>query len=153
MRHVMYCALWLGLWAVLAGCSGGTTRPVAAPDDQKTYDALPQLRTLDEFKQYVESSKKPVLVDFYATWCGPCRELAPEIGSLSSDYRGRVTFYRVDVDQARELSDKFGIKTIPTVFIFSGGQSRRFSFETRDTYVKALDQAVSQASATQSRTP
>jgi len=150
MRHVMFCTLCIG---VLAGCSGGATRPAASPDGQQTYDALPQLRTLDDFKRNVESSKQPVLVDFYASWCGPCRELAPEIGSLSSDYRGRVTFYRVDVDQARELSDKFGIKTIPTVFIFWGGQSRRLSFETRDTYVKALDQAVSQSPATSSGTP
>lgn len=143
LQKVALCA---GLTTVLAmaGCSGGGTG--ASAGDQKTYDALAQLTTMDDFKRNVESSKQPVLVDFYATWCGPCRDLAPTIGSLSDQYRGRVTFYRVDVDQGRELSDKFGVKTIPTVIVFVGGkQSKRLSNEARDNYVRALDQAVKQA--------
>ena len=63
-----------------------------------------------------------VLVDFWATWCGPCRMLAPVIDRLAADYDGRVTVGKVDVDECPSLAMRYGIQSIPTVMLFKDGQ-------------------------------
>ena len=65
---------------------------------------------------------KPVVVDFWATWCGPCRALAPTIEALAEEYDGRVIIGKCDVDEAVDLPVKFGIRNIPTVMFFKNGQ-------------------------------
>ena len=74
------------------------------------------------FQDEVLHSDKPVLVDFSATWCGPCRQLSPLIDDLAKEYAGRIKVGKVDIDQSQEVAGKYGIMSVPTVLFFKGGQ-------------------------------
>jgi len=74
------------------------------------------------FETEVLGSQTPVLVDFWAEWCGPCRMLAPVIDSLAEDYKGRVKVGKLDTDSNRNTAMRFSINAIPTVLVFKGGQ-------------------------------
>jgi len=78
--------------------------------------------TEKEFADKVLRSDKPVLVDFWAEWCGPCRALGPVIQSLAEDFDGRVTVAKVDVDSNQSVAMQYGIRSIPTVMLFDNGQ-------------------------------
>jgi thioredoxin 1 len=78
--------------------------------------------TDQDFASEVLQSDTPVLVDFWAEWCGPCRVLGPVIESLSEDYDGRVKVAKVDVDSNQQVAMQFGIRSIPTVILFDKGQ-------------------------------
>src|SRR6188472_4650578 len=75
-----------------------------------------------DFDHEVLRSEVPVLVDFWAEWCGPCRMLAPTIDKIATDYAGKVKVGKVDTDSNREVSMKYGISAIPTVILFKNGQ-------------------------------
>ncbi|MCS7005057.1 MAG: thioredoxin [Cytophagales bacterium] len=74
------------------------------------------------FNEVVLKSDKPVLVDFWAEWCGPCRLIAPIIDELASDYAGRVVIGKLDVDANPITASRFGIRSIPTLLVFRNGQ-------------------------------
>ncbi len=74
------------------------------------------------FEKDVLKSDKPVLLDFTATWCGPCRMIAPIIEELAGEYAGKAVIGKVDVDENPEISMNFGIRSVPTLMIFKGGQ-------------------------------
>lgn len=74
------------------------------------------------FEQEVLQSDKPVLVDFWAEWCGPCRMIGPIVDELAKEYDGKAKFTKVDVDSNPEISMKFNIRSIPTLLIFKGGK-------------------------------
>jgi len=74
------------------------------------------------FAQEVLESDLPVLVDFWAPWCGPCKMLAPTIDELASDYAGKVKVGKINTDEARQVSIKHQIQSIPTLILFKGGQ-------------------------------
>lgn len=76
----------------------------------------------DNFDDTVNNSVKPVLVDFWASWCGPCRAIAPVMDELSEEYDGKALIAKVNVDNEREIAAKFRIMSIPTVMLFKGGQ-------------------------------
>jgi thioredoxin 1 len=74
------------------------------------------------FEHDVLQSDKPVLVDFTATWCGPCRMIAPIIDEMASEYAGRAVIGKMDVDENPEVSMNLGIRSVPTLMIFKGGK-------------------------------
>ncbi|MDE1857926.1 MAG: thioredoxin [Thaumarchaeota archaeon] len=75
-----------------------------------------------KFQDEVVKSSQPVVVDFYADWCGPCKMIEPFIHQLSKEYAGRVKFVKVDTDANQELAMQFGIMSIPTVMFFAKGK-------------------------------
>jgi thioredoxin 1 len=84
--------------------------------------ARPVAVTDADFEQAVLKSDKPVLVDFWAEWCAPCRAIAPVLESLSEDYAGRATIAKLDIDANQQVAMKYGIRSIPTVMLFDKGE-------------------------------
>jgi thioredoxin 1 len=78
--------------------------------------------TDENFAREVLESDVPVLIDFWATWCGPCRMIAPIVEELSSEYEGKAKICKIDVDSAQKTAADFGIRSIPTLLIFKEGK-------------------------------
>lgn len=83
--------------------------------------AHPVELTDQNFEEIIKSDK-PVLVDFWAEWCGPCKMIAPVVEELAADYEGKAVIGKVDVDSNPEVSAKFGIRSIPTLLVFKNGE-------------------------------
>lgn len=78
--------------------------------------------TDQDFENEVLNSDQVVLVDFWATWCGPCRAIAPTLETLADEYAGRAKIVKVDVDANPETAQRYGIRSIPTLFVFKNGE-------------------------------
>ncbi len=83
---------------------------------------MAQAITAAEFDSVVSGSDKPVLVDFWASWCGPCRALGPVVDEISREMADRLTVYKCNVDDEADLATRFRIVSIPTLILFKGGQ-------------------------------
>ena len=97
--------------------------------------------TDSNFEEVVLKSSKPVMVDFWAEWCGPCRMLGPIIEELSKEYEGKAVVGKVDVDSNQEFAAKFGVRNIPTVLTFNNGElvNRQVGVSSKNVYAENLD--------------
>jgi len=92
------------------------------------------------FDSEVLNSDVPVLVDFTATWCGPCKALAPIVDKIADEFAGRVKVGKLDIDDAPSVTARYGIRSVPTVAVFQGGQKKaqHVGLTTRDKLVQLL---------------
>lgn len=98
----------------------------------------------DSFEAEVLQSEQPVLVDFWAAWCGPCRALAPVVDEIASDYQGRIKVMKMDVDANAATPGRYGIRGIPALLIFKGGKvaDQIVGFVPKDTIDKTLTKVL-----------
>lgn len=99
----------------------------------------------DSFEADVINADEPVLVDFWAEWCGPCKMISPIIDELASDFEGKAKVGKVDIDSQADLAAKFGVSSIPTLLVLKDGEeAQRFvGVTTKDVLAKALEAAAS----------
>ena len=96
------------------------------------------------FKKVVLDSQKPVLVDFWAVWCGPCRMVAPIIDELSEEYKDKVEFAKVNVDEASKIAANYNVMSIPTIIVFKGGKpvEQVIGYRPKKDIQEMLDKAL-----------
>ncbi len=96
------------------------------------------------FDSVLATKNTPVMVDFWAAWCGPCRMVAPVIEQVAEEYEGRAIVGKVDVDECGDLAMRYGVMSIPTVMVFVNGQpvAKQIGAAPKTTYAAMLDQAL-----------
>ncbi|HJM74547.1 MAG TPA: thioredoxin [Dehalococcoidia bacterium] len=96
------------------------------------------------FQTDVLDNDTPVLVDFWAPWCGPCRMVAPIVEELAEEYEGKVKFVKLNTDDNPQVAGKYGIRSIPTLLVFKGGEpvSQIVGFRPKSDLAKRLDEAL-----------
>src|ERR1700733_8201568 len=129
----------MGFYTVLRGAS----KPGARGERFMAGNGIVEV-TDSNFDQDVLKSETPVLVDFWATWCGPCRAIAPIVEELAKDYQGRVKFGKMDVDSNSAPPMRYGVRGIPTLLVFKGGEVKEqiVGYVPKETIQKALDKHI-----------
>ncbi len=96
------------------------------------------------FETEIKRADTPIVVDFWAEWCGPCRMVTPVLEKLADDYAGKVRIGKVNVDEQSSLASKYGIQSIPTLLIFKGGKvvEQFIGATTRDVLARLIDKHV-----------
>jgi thioredoxin 1 len=96
------------------------------------------------FDDVVLKSDVPVLVDFTATWCGPCRQVSPLVDQLADEYAGRAKVTKIDIDESPSVTTRFGIRGVPTLLVFKGGQvvQQQVGAAAKSTLAQMLDRSL-----------
>jgi thioredoxin 1 len=100
--------------------------------------------TESNFQSEVLESRQPVLIDFWAEWCGPCRMVGPMVEELANDYAGKAKVGKIDVDTQQRLAENFGVSSIPTLLVIKGGKvvNSRVGVGSKGDLAKMLDEAL-----------
>lgn len=100
-----------------------------------------------DFDEKVLDSELPVMLDLWAPWCGPCRNVAPIVDELAEKYEGKVAFYKLNIDENQETPSNYGVTSIPTILFFKNGEElsdkRITGAESKEKYKKVLDELSS----------
>src|SRR5438270_10159446 len=104
----------------------------------------PQVTSDQSFEADVIKSDTPVLVDFWATWCGPCRMIAPVLEEIATEKDGLLKVAKLDIDENPDIAQKFGVMSIPTLLVFKNGQevSRIVGYKNKSQLLSQLDKAM-----------
>jgi thioredoxin 1 len=113
-RGALYGAVLGLIYHTVAGKSGPGSDGESTPNVKQI--------TEQAFEAEVSASATPVVVDFYATWCGPCKVLGPRLNQLARPLTDKIKFVKIDIDQSRQLSERFNIEGVPTLLFFRGGK-------------------------------
>ena len=105
--------LVLGTCLLVTACNAGP--------EQQTADATAHVGSAD-FQAKVLEAEQPVVVDFHADWCGPCKMMAPHLATVGAAYRETVQTFKLDVDAAGDIAERYGIRSIPTLIVFKDGE-------------------------------
>lgn len=135
MKKVKQLFVWALILFPLTVCGQTASKHKVNQETKKTKDMAVTHLTTQEFKdkvwnyetspeEFKSRSSLPVIVDFYATWCGPCRALSPVLEDIAAEYEGRAVIYKVDVDKNEELSRLFGIRSVPTLLYIPSDGSK-----------------------------
>lgn len=100
--------------------------------------------TIDNFQEKVVQSDIPVVIDFWASWCGPCRMFAPVFEEVAAEYQGKALFAKINVDEQEELAAKFKVMSIPTILVLSGGNIKNKSMGVmpKDKFVAFVESSI-----------
>ncbi len=115
--------------------------------DKSTTPVKMAVKAVSDAKSWetdVMSSPKPVFVDFWAEWCGPCRMVSPVVEELSTEYDGKVNFVKVNVDEVNEIASKYNVFSIPTLSLFNKGEilAQQVGAASKESYKNMIDKAL-----------
>jgi thioredoxin 1 len=123
--------------------SGAERKSVAAQNERKRWTMSKNVNEVQDatFEKDVLGSDKPVLVDFWAEWCAPCRMIAPTVDAVANDFEGRASVVKLNVDDNPATSQRYGIKGIPTLILFKNGQEaeRIVGATSKDALTRLLE--------------
>jgi thioredoxin 1 len=97
--------------------------------------------TSDNFDSEVLQSEQPVLMDFWAEWCGPCKMIAPILDQIADEYKGRLQIVKLDVEENQAIAMKYGVRSIPTLMLFKGGvvEAQHIGMLSKEQLIRLLD--------------
>jgi len=100
--------------------------------------------TNDNFESEVLQSEQPVLIDFWAEWCGPCKMIAPILDQIADEYKGRLQIVKLDVEESQAIAMQYGVRGIPTLMLFKGGvvEAQHVGMLSKEQLVRILDEKL-----------